>query len=144
MTWSEGMTLDTKTFCGTLDDSILLHTLTAEAAPVVRDRLEAWYDAHEEQESGEAEATARQEGYDEAEAMYKPGADAWRDLFDAWEDNLASGRWPGADASDQHLQSVMIQDIERAGRALQLVQDIAAGKFVDAEREARDFLEEEQ
>jgi hypothetical protein len=124
---------------GTLDDSELLRALSDAVAPAVRDRLEEWHDAAETL-SGTALDDARSEGYAEAEEACAPYRSAWDDFFSVWEDGYATGRWPGAGPDDEALRGVMLSDFNRGAAALELLRDIAAGKFVDAEREAREFL----
>lgn len=124
------------------DPAELLRALTENAPREVRDTLEEWYDAAQVYPDD-----VRQDGYDDgyaqARADFEPGADAWREIFDLWEDEIADGRWPAADPSDGNLQAAMFNDFRRGAEALQLVRDIAAGKFVDAALEAAEFLKEQ-
>lgn len=127
---------------GTLDDYELLRALSDAVAPAVRDRLEEWHDAAEEM-AGTALDDARSEGYAEAELEAQSYRNAWEDFFRVWENGYATGRWPGAGPDDDTLRGVMYRDFEHGAEALALMRDIAAGKFVDAEREAREFLDRE-
>jgi hypothetical protein len=103
---------------GTLPDDVLLRELTEQVPAPVRDRLEAWHDAHESLEA-ECDA-AREAGAGELE----PYREAWDALFATWEDCCADGYWPGAGPADPTLLSVMGADMVRGARALAAVHDV--------------------
>lgn len=125
------------------DPAELLRALTENAPRDVRNSLEEWYDAAQRDPD-----TERDEGYEagrkEADEEAEPYRAAWSDLFAAWEESLAEGCWPGAGPDDSNLLRVMAEDMQRAGEALALLRDIAAGKFVDPAREAAEFFAGEQ
>lgn len=127
---------------GTLDDDALLRALSDGVHPGIRARVEYWYDAAETL-AGPALDEAHDAGYDKACAELEPYRAAWDELFSTWQEYCADGVWPGAGPDDEHLLRVMAYDMQRGAEALQLVRDIAAGKFADPAAEARAFLKDE-
>lgn len=108
---------------------VLLRELCEHVPAPVRDTLEAWHDAAEDFE--QAEDNARTDGYETARDEYQPGHEAWRELFDVWEDACASGRWPCPEPDDSALAAAMADDIRKGAEALALCKELAAmpGRF---------------
>jgi hypothetical protein len=128
---------------GTLSDDELLRALADQVEPAVSRRLEEWCDAAATLANhgvADAYADGRERGVEEGRGERQPYVDAWEDVFGVWEDGYSTGRWPGASPEDQHFLAVMTHDFRRGAEALELLRQIAAGKFVDAEREALEFL----
>jgi hypothetical protein len=107
---------------GTLPDDELLRVLSDQVPAPVRDRLEAWHDAHESRD--EELDTARQQGFDEARDEFGPYQDAWQELFDVWEDCAASGVWPAESPTDGALAAAMADDVRKGAAALAAIRDV--------------------
>jgi len=128
---------------GTLPDDVLMRELRDNVDPAILPRIEGWYDAAATIEAGAIEE-AHERGFKEAEEDAEPYKNAWSDFFTLWEDGYANGRWPGADADDEHLRAVMCADFERGAAAIAFLREItdeSTGTAKSIRERARAVLE---
>lgn len=104
----------------TMSDEQLLYLLTKSAGPWLRERIEAWYDAAQ-QDVEEQIDKAVELAEIAKEAEYEPYKEAWGTLFSVWEDEVADGRWPAPAPDDQTLIKAMTDDMINGARAIQLL-----------------------